>query len=375
MRHTARVFALVVFSLASMSLSLAQDQPKRAVQPVSAEAQLRQEINGNTIGVLGGIMNGTFMRFVDDMAKVIDDGDNLRILPIVGKGGAQNLRDLLYLKGVDLAIISAQSLNEFRNQPGFSNLAERICYVTLLHPEELHIISDKVRSIQDLAGRVVAFDGTGSKLAAESLFAPFGIKPKQMVPLNLIDAADKMKKGEVDAVVRIGGKPISGADKMQALNANLKLLEIRYSDALVANFLPTSFTRDDYPGLFGIDSTQDTVAIGVVLVAYNWRIDSERTRRVEKFTRAFFSKFPDIVASKSSHAKWQEVNLRAQLRGWKRCAAAQAWLDSNRPQQKPIAAVDAASARAMAARAAPDDKDEQERLFQEFFKWYETRRK
>ena len=375
MRHTARAFALLVLSLASISFSQAQDQPKRAVQPVSAEAQLRQDINGNTIGVLGGIMNGTFMRFVDDMAKVIDDGDNLRILPIVGKGGAQNLRDLLYLKGVDLAIISAQSLHEFRSQPGFSNLAERICYVTLLHPEELHIISDKVRSIQELSGKVVAFDGTGSKLAAESLFAPLGIMTKQMVPLNLIDAADKMKKGEVDAVVRIGGKPISGADKMHATNPSLKLLEIRYSDALVANFLPTSFTKDDYPGLFGLDDQQDTVAIGVVLIAYNWRTAPERMRRVEKFTQAFFTKFPDIVASKSSHPKWHDVNLRAQLRGWKRCAAAQAWLDGNRPQQKPIAAVDAAGARAMAARAAPGDKVEQERLFQEFFKWYETRRK
>src|SRR5499427_3375883 len=268
MLHSTRWFVLLILASMMAQTSLAQDQGKKLVSALAAEAQFRQQINANTIGVLGGIMNGTFMRFVDDIAKVVDDGDNLRILPIVGKGGAQNLRDLLYLKGVDLAIISAQSLNEFRNQPGFSNLAERICYVTLLHPEELHIISDKVRSIQDLAGRVVAFDGTGSKLAAESLFAPFGIKPKQMVPLNLIDAADKMKKGEVDAVVRIGGKPISGADKMQAVNPNLKLLEIRYSDALVANFLPTSFTRDDYPGLFGIDSTQDTVAIGVVLVAY-----------------------------------------------------------------------------------------------------------
>jgi TRAP-type uncharacterized transport system substrate-binding protein len=221
----------------------------------------------------------------------------------------------------------------------------------------------------------VAFDGTGSKLAAESLFAALGIKPKQMLPLNLIDAADKMKKDEVDAVARIGGKPISGADKMQAINGNLRLLEIRFADALVENFLPTSFTRDDYPGLFKLEDRQDTVAIGVVLIAYNWKTNPERTRRVEKFTRAFFTKFPDIVATKSSHPKWQDVNLRAQLRGWKRCAAAQAWLDAHRPEQKPVAAVDAETARALAAIAAPGNKAEQEKLFQEFIKWYETRRR
>src|SRR5215467_5333328 len=174
MRHTAHALALLVLSLAPVSFSQAQDQPKRAVQVVSAEPQLRREINGITIGVLGGIMNGTFMRFVDDMAKVIDDGDNLRILPMVGKGGAQNLRDLLYLKGVDLAIISAQSFLEYKNKKGYQNLTERICYVALLHREELHVISDKVESIQELSGRIIGFDGTGSKLAAQSLFASQG---------------------------------------------------------------------------------------------------------------------------------------------------------------------------------------------------------
>ena len=365
MQHGARAFAFFVLSLASISVCLAQHKAKRPVQPPSSEAQLRQSVNVNTIGVLGGIMNGTFMRFVDDMAKVIDDGDNLRVLPIVGKGGAQNLRDLLYLKGVDLAIISAQSLIEFKNQPGFHNLAQRICYVTVLHPEELHIFSDKVESIAELSGKVVAFDGTGSRLAADSLFAPLGIKPKQMVALNLIDAADKMKKGELDAVVRIGGKPISGADKMQAANGNVKLLEIPFSSGLVENFLPTYFTRDDYPGLFGIEGRKDTVAIGVVLIAYNWRTDPDRSRRVEKFTKAFFNKFPEIVASKSSHPKWRDVNLRAQLQGWKRCAAAQAWLDANKAEQQPVAAVDDT------ARVKPTDMVEQERLFQEFLKWNE----
>jgi hypothetical protein len=94
-------------------------------------------------------------------------------------------------------------------------------------------------------------NGTGSRLAAESLFAPLGIKPKQMVPLNLIDAADKMKKDEVDAVVRIGGKPISGADKMQAINGNLRLLEIRFSDAACVAAHQRSEHRDRRAGLAG----------------------------------------------------------------------------------------------------------------------------
>jgi TRAP-type uncharacterized transport system substrate-binding protein len=334
MLHSTRLFVFLILSSTTAQVSLAQDQVRKPVSAPTIEGQFRQQINGNTIGILGGIMNGTFMRFVDDIAKIIDDGDNLRVLPIVGKGGAQNLRDLLYLKGVDLAIISAQSLVEFKSQKGYHNLTERVCYVTLLHPEELHVISDKVGSIYELSDKIVGFDGTGSRLAAESVFASAGVKPRQMVPLNLVDAADKMKKGEVDAVVRIGGKPISGADKMNATNRDLKLLEVRFADSMVENFLPTFFTKDDYPGLFGLGERLDTVAVGVVLIAYNWRADSERGNRVEKFTKAFFNKFPDIVNSKSSHPKWRDVNLNARLSGWKRCAAAQVWLNAAKREQQ-----------------------------------------
>jgi len=362
MFYATRLVVFVMLLALTAGPSRTQAQARRQVTAASAEAQFRQQINGNTIGILGGIMNGTFMRFVDDIAKVVDDGDNLRVLPIVGKGGAQNLRDLLYLKGVDLAIISAQSLVEFKNQKGYHNLPERICYVTLLHPEELHIFTDKVGSIQELSGKTVAFDGTGSKLAAETLFASLGVQPRQMVAFNLLDAADKMKRGDLDAVVRIGGKPISGVDKMYAANKDLKLLEVRYTDAMVENFLPTFFAKEDYPGLFGLDERLDTVAVGVVLIAYNWRLESERARRVEKFTKAFFGKLPDIVNSKSSHPKWRDVNLQAQLPNWKRCAAAGAWLSAAKLENSPVSA-DGAGDRRRAVRAAPSGVG-QERLRQ-----------
>jgi uncharacterized protein len=45
------------------------------------------------------------------MASVLNDGDNLRILPIVSYGAASNLDDLLYLRGVDAAVTqSAKSI-------------------------------------------------------------------------------------------------------------------------------------------------------------------------------------------------------------------------------------------------------------------------
>jgi hypothetical protein len=42
-----------------------------------------QESNERTVGVAGGLLEGTNIRFAAEMAKVLDDRPNLRVLPIV----------------------------------------------------------------------------------------------------------------------------------------------------------------------------------------------------------------------------------------------------------------------------------------------------
>jgi len=53
------------------------------------------------------LLEGTNIRFAAEMAKVTDDRPNLRVLPIVTYGALGNVEDLLYLKGVDITITSA----------------------------------------------------------------------------------------------------------------------------------------------------------------------------------------------------------------------------------------------------------------------------
>ena len=48
-----------------------------------------------------------------DIAQVVDDGDNLRVLPIVGRGVAQNVKDVMFLRGVDMGITQANVLKHY----------------------------------------------------------------------------------------------------------------------------------------------------------------------------------------------------------------------------------------------------------------------
>src|ERR1700757_4041530 len=84
-------------SLFQIDPAKAQTVPK-ALQEGGTDAAIKQRKNAWTVGVAGGLIDGTYMRFADELAKVLDDGDNLRILPMVSYGAASNLDDLLYLR-------------------------------------------------------------------------------------------------------------------------------------------------------------------------------------------------------------------------------------------------------------------------------------
>ncbi|KKK68396.1 hypothetical protein LCGC14_2944470, partial [marine sediment metagenome] len=90
-------------------------------QPVKDEAVAaerpgaidRARLNENVVTIMAGAPGGTGLSIAYDLAEVLDDGNNLRVVPMIGKGVAENVRDLLYLRGVDMAITQANILKHF----------------------------------------------------------------------------------------------------------------------------------------------------------------------------------------------------------------------------------------------------------------------
>jgi hypothetical protein len=94
----------------------------------------------------------------------------------------------------------------------------------------------------------------------------------------------------------------------------------------------------------------ETVAVGAVLIAYNWpKTNVDRYRRVQRFVEAFFPRITDFQRP-PHHPKWREVNLAATLPGWTRFEAAQAWLDSHRQTELEPPAPPAADPRGVAGK-------------------------
>jgi len=150
----------------------------------------------------------------------------------------------------------------------------------------------------------------------------------------------------------------------------MKLLPVPYTEALEQDYFPAKLTNEDYPALVPKGTAVDTVAVASVLAVYNWPANTDRYRRVASFVDAFFGKFADFQKP-ARHPKWKEVNLNTSLKGWRRFPAAEEWLQKGE-RLAGGGGIDPALARAQAAKVAPYDPAEQQRLFQQFMDWAKT---
>jgi uncharacterized protein len=385
------MFAAVLVFPTGLAAQLLAPAPKPAVPaakraasaapaPVARHAALTDKLNQNTVTVVSGNPNGTYLYLAYDMSAVLDDGNELRVLPVIGKGGYQNVMDILHLRGVDLGITQANIMSYLKKTGEFGpNIDARLAYVARLYNEEMHVLAGPgITRVQDLSGKKVNFSdvGSGTQFSTRLIFELLGIKAEE-VNMGQGDGYQKVKSGEIAATVLIAGKPTGAFGKFK-LEPGMTLLPVPYTEALEQDYLPTKLTNDDYPNLIQKGSTLDTIAIPSVLAVYNWPRDTDRYRRVAKFIDAFFSKFPEFQQP-ARHVKWKEANITATLRGWRRFPAAEEWLDRNAKQAAaapaPAAAIDPAVVRAQAAKAAPNDAAEQERLFRQFMDWAKTQKR
>lgn len=289
--------------------------------------------NANVLGVISGGLDGTYTRFAADIAAVIDGVDGLRILPIIGKGSLQNLSDLLYLRGVDLAIVQSDVLAAAAQQRTFPGLEQQVQYLAKLYNEEVHVFAAPgIARLSDLAGKLVAMDnrGSGTAMTATLLFSRLGIAVRPVYDAT-VDATEKLRRGDIAAMVRVTGKP---ARFTTPLPEGARLLPIPLGEELLETYLPGSFGPEDYPGLVPAGETVETVAVGAVLAAYNHQLP-ERRDRVVRFSRALSLKF-DSFLRPPRHPKWREVNLAAGIPGWTRFGSVPPRPQPRRPRPAPV---------------------------------------
>src|SRR6201987_3942201 len=292
-------------------------------------AATKQALNANTVTLISGTIGGTYVQFGADLASVLDDGNKVRLLPIVGRGWARSVADILFLQGVDFGIVRADTLDYLERKGFAKDIKKQFTYITKLYNEEMQVIAPKsIHNLKDLEGKTVSVDlpNGGTFVTALTVFERLGIKAN-FVYIEQRIAMEKLKAGQIDAVIVVGGKPYKSVSPF-ANDGRFHLVRVDYDKPLQNDYLPATLTAKDYPNLIAEGEKVDTIAVPAVLAAYNWAPGSERYRKLAQFVEAFFVKFPTFQ-NPPFHPKWKEVSLAAPLAGWNRLPAAQQWLDKN----------------------------------------------
>jgi TRAP transporter TAXI family solute receptor len=360
-----RRLALVATVLVVLDGGLAQT----SAQPQTPQEGSRAEkINQWTLGLAAGLTEGTILRFGAEIARNVNDRDQLRVLPVVTPGAAENLTDLLYLKGIDLAITHADVFEHFKTVDKIPHLEKRINYISALYISELHVlVRPEINSFQDLEGKKVSFntEGAGPSITGPILFRRLGVSVEPVYISNAI-ALEKMKSGEIAALLHTVGKPNELLSKFNN-DYGFKFLPVPF-EKFDDFYVPSFFTAEDYPGFVKPGETVETIGVQAVLAVHNWPRGSDRLRRVSRFIDYYFDRFNNF-REPPYQPKWKSINLATTVPGWTRYWVAEEKLKQMVVKSEPPRLLDVQLAREQAARAAPNDLVEQERLFKEFIEW------
>ena len=298
MIRLSTLIALAVVCFISAAQPTAHAQRAPTTPPKSSlvgESAAVQRMNEWTIGLAGGLLEGTFIRFAAEIGNVLDDPPNLRILPVVSYGAVGNVEDLLYLKGIDVAITQADVLDYFKRDGKTSNIGDRVNYIIRFFLAEVHVYArPEIKSFADLAGKKVSFNtkGSAANLTGGILFDRLGINAERIY-MNNSQALEKMRTGEISAIVHVVGKPNELLAKFKP-EPGFHFLPIEYSDKFKDYYVPVELTSDDYPNLIPRGETVESIGVSTVLAVYNWPKESDHYRRVTRFIEQLFAKFEQL---------------------------------------------------------------------------------
>ncbi len=376
MTMTAMAVTLLTVSFGASPVG-AQTVPQAVKQAGNTEASIKERRNTWTVGVAGGLMSGSYMTFANELARALDDGDNLRVLPMVTYGAASNVDDLLYLRGIDIAVTQSDVFEYFKKERKIWNLENRIHYIIRLPVSEVHLLARRdIRSIEDLRGKKVSFGpaGAGSSLTGTIIFQRLGIEVEQ-VNIDTASALQKLRSGEIAALIRLVGKPIDFFSKIPE-EAGLHLVPIPFSKTFADYYTVGEFSKDQYPTLMPEGQTKiDTIAVPAVLAAFNWAKGGDRHRRIERFVERMFANWSKFQKP-PFHPKWRDVNLAATVPGWNRLEVSERELQkmetaSNAQGSELNKEFQSYLARADSSRDVKRTPQSRDALFAEFLAWRE----
>jgi uncharacterized protein len=370
-----RIGVIALCTLALLGLAIpthAQFQPKR--EKARDLQELADRMNANTVILMTGNPGFIYSEFGNDLAAVLNNGDELRVLPVISVGGVQNVRDVRFLKGVDIGFSATSYMSYVRRSGEIPDLTDKIVYIARIADDPVHVVArSDITSLEQLRGQKVNFNskGSGTAMSGHDIFDGLKI-PVEEVNLGPADAFDKLKNREIAATILTAGAPASAIKPLKASDG-YRLIPVPFVGSLIDDYVPGRLTNAEYPDLLAPGEVVDTISVSSALIAYNWPKDSDRYRRIDKFVRTFFARFDEFLKP-PRNPKWRDANLFATMPGWKRFDGAEAALADLRAKVQAGQQQQADRGQVQRPASPPPNlrtmnEAERRQLFEDFLKW------
>jgi TRAP transporter TAXI family solute receptor len=263
-------------------------------------ARLARAADGYAIAA--GPEHGQYVRF----ARALADGERGRTVPLVTRGGEENLR-LLRDGKVSLALAQADvALQAYEGKGGFANEGPYAALRAIgsLYPEPVHVLvrrDSAFAAVTDLAGRRVAIGvpGSASRTTALRVLEAHGLGARDIKPLELGigEALVALRQGSADAVIQVIGVP---ADSIRDALADIPLRLLPLAPRAVSSLLAANAGYFGYAIPAGTYATQKqevrTIATAALLLVAPDLSDAE----VTAITRFVFERGRDFTARGSA---------------------------------------------------------------------------
>jgi TRAP-type uncharacterized transport system substrate-binding protein len=339
--------------LCETSISFAQGQmpaqvARRSVSPAAVGAasaaptltydEAKREANDIAVSIIVSGLTCTCARFAEDIRNVINDlrPGGIRILPVLGVGGLQNLKDVLLLRNTDMAVVDQDNvlLLKQREPKLYANIEQRVHYITKLYTAEFHVLAtDDIKGYDDLKNKKVNFNLKDSQtdVTADRIFKMLDL-PVERSYYDNDEAIGKLLKHEISAMIVLTGGPQAALAKLRAedgvhfLALDQEGLPGHDLSAIRSEYMTIELTSKLYPNLIPEGTSVPTIANHALLVSYAWPENSEKYRRIERFVNEFFGKVEKFKDNAARHPKWAEFNVWTDVPGWTRFKPAANWL-------------------------------------------------
>lgn len=291
--------------------------------------------NPGKLGVVTGSTTGTYIKFGQDMASIME-GSRVSLLVKESQGSLANIRRMVSKENAAIGIVQSDVIGFLTRStdPKMRSVARRLRLIFPFYNEEVHLFARQdIKSIADLHGKrvVVGTKGSGNWLTTTNLLHLMSVEPGERLNLAPAAGVTAVLTDKADAMFYVAGKPVKLFSTIGQVKSNPKYQELANNVHMVPlndpkmlqEYQAASLGSADYNW---VEEEISTIAVKAVLVGFDF---SRKNTPYYKRRCAELGVLGSAIRSNldklrsNGHPKWNEVNLDEDIGLWERdqCAS------------------------------------------------------